>query len=103
MEAPDPNRRIKTNIESWRKGATQIVAVRHGSSGGVHAEMIATCSTPEAASIVLRELARTRPRCHRIYAFGPDEKSAIAPRIAIDRAVEDYLNGGENGMPGQLL
>lgn len=103
MNQPNPQKRVATNIESWRKRAVQVVVVRHGTSGGVHAEMAATCGTPETAMIVVNELAKFRPEKDRIYAFGPSEKGAIAPKLAIEKAVADYLNGGLKGIPGKLL
>lgn len=103
MSQPDPNKRIKTNLETWRKRAAQIVTVRHGTSGGIHAEMVATASTPELTIIILEALSRSRPHDERIYAFAPDSRSAIAPRVAIQRAIDDYINGGIHGIPGKLL
>lgn len=103
MSQPDPNKRIKTNLETWRKRAAQIVVVRHGTAGGIHAEMVATCATPELTTIILNELAKSRPYDERIYAFAPDSRSAIAPKIALQRAIDDYANGGMRGIPGQLL
>ena len=103
MTGPNPERRIATNIETWRKGATQIVTVRHGTSGGIHAEMVATSANHEITIILLHELARTRPYDERIYAIGPNGKTAVAPKEAIRRAVEDYILGGNGGYPGQLM
>lgn len=103
MSQPDPNKRIKTNLETWRKGAAQIVVVRHGTSGGVHAEMVATCATPEITMIVINELVKGRRSDELVYAFAPDSRSALAPKVAIQRAVDDYLNGGHRGIPGQLI
>lgn len=92
-----------SNIESWRKGAAQIVVVRRLRSGGVRGDMIATCATPDATLIIINELAKTRASDELIYAFAPTERSAIAPREALRRAMDDFLLGGQKGIPGKLI
>lgn len=101
--APDPTRRMATNIESWRRSAIQIVAVRHGRSGGVHAEMLATCATPELANAVIHDLTRVRTIDELIYAIGPSDRTARAAKVAIQMAIDDYIAGGAKGIPGTLI
>lgn len=100
---PDPTRRVATNIESWRRSAIQIVAVRHGRSGGVHAEMLATCATPELANAVIHDLTRVRTPDERIYAIGPDDRTARASKVALRIAIDDYIAGGTKGIQGTLI
>ena len=101
-QAPTEVKR-SSNIESWRKGAAQIVVVRRLRGGGVRGDMIATCATPDATLIIINELAKTRTSDELIYAFAPDERSAIAPKEALRRAIDDFLLGGQKGIPGKLI
>ena len=92
-----------TNLRNWRKDAVQIVTVRPDSAG-VRATIHATMADSVWAAALGRTLLAGLPSEVRLYIVGPSEKKGrcATTKEAIDYAIADYLNGGNNGMPGTL-
>ena len=93
-----------TNLHSWRRDAVQLITVRPGErAGSVRATFHATIASTMWATALRHDLIRATPTTGRVYMIGTNDKGVVTSTgDAMELAINDFLNGGTNGDPGEL-